>query len=65
MPSVAIKGGIFILATKVPEISPHSAPVAIEVRTPSNSGIPAQVRTIPVITAQNVISVPMDRLDPR
>ena len=59
-----MNGGIFSLAIRKPETAPQNAPVAIEARTPSHSGIPQLVRTTPVITAQKVISVPTERSMP-
>ena len=59
-----MNGGIFILAMKVPEHRPHSAPVAMAAITPSGSGMPRLVRTTPAMTAQNVIKVPTERSIP-
>jgi hypothetical protein len=38
MPSVAMNGGSFNLATKVPEKRPLTAPVAMAASTPVHSG---------------------------
>ena len=64
MPSVAMNGGIFSLAIRVPETAPQSAPVAIAATTPSHIGRPQLVSNTPDMTAQKVISVPTERSMP-
>ncbi len=64
MPSVAMNGGSFSLATREPEMAPLSAPVPIAARTPVHIGRCQSVRNTPHITAQKVISVPTDRSMP-
>src|ERR1700722_6291677 len=64
MPSVAMNGGIFALATSVPENAPQIAPVAIAATMPAHIGSCQYVRNTPAITAQNVISVPTERSMP-
>ncbi len=64
MPSVAMNGGMFIRLTSVPETRPQKAPIPIAPSTPSGNGRPQKVRMTPAVTAQNVISVPIDRSMP-
>jgi len=64
MLKVAMKGGSFIFAVKVPEMAPLKAPVAIAATTPVHIGNPQLVKTTPQMTAQKVISVPTERSMP-
>ena len=64
IPSVAMKGGIFILAMNVPEQRPQNAPAPIAAITPIGSGRPRFVSTTPAMTAQKVMSVPTERSIP-
>ncbi len=64
MPSVAMNGGIFALAIRMPLTVPTSAPAASAAGRPIHSGRPAWVTTRPMTTVQKVIVVPTDRSIP-
>ena len=64
MPSVAMKGGTFILAMMEPDTMPLAAPVRMPARMPSGRGMPMFVSTTPTTTAQKVMRVPTLRSMP-
>ena len=64
MPSVATKGGTFILETVSPLMRPASAPVATPPSRPREIGRPQLVITTPIITADRVMTLPTDRSMP-
>src|SRR5512139_1702009 len=64
MPSVATKGGIFILVTISPLNMPHNAPVTNPATIPTNTGICQIIMTCAVMTAENVMTVPTERSMP-
>ena len=64
MPSVAMKDGILSFAMSMPFTSPASAPVARPATTASGNGRCHTVANVPVITADRVITVPIERSMP-
>jgi hypothetical protein len=64
IPSVAMKGGIFNLAIRVPEITPLKAPMAIAATRPNHNGSCQSLKTTPAVTAVNVIRQPTERSMP-
>ncbi len=64
MPSVAMKGGILSFAIRIPLTIPASVPVTRPARVPSSTGRCQSVMNTPVITAERVITVPMERSMP-
>src|SRR6266403_3968569 len=64
MPSVAMKGGILSFAIRVPFTIPASVPVTRPARIPTGTGRCQLVMNTPVVTAERVITVPMERSIP-
>src|SRR5918994_591409 len=64
MPSVAMNGGSLKRAIRIPFARPHRPPIRMPPRMPSGSGSPAFVTMVPVITADNVMTVPIERSMP-
>ena len=63
-PSVATKGGTFILEIVTPLMRPASAPVAIPPAMPAGIGSPQLLISTPIMTADRVITVPTDKSMP-
>ena len=64
MPSVAMKGGTFILAMTKPLTRPQAPPASRPTTTPSGTGSPRSTMNTPVMTAEKVSTVPIERSMP-
>ena len=64
MPRVAMNGGRLKRATSVPLMAPITVPVAMPATMPMPQGRPRLVTKTPVMTADRVMTVPIDRSMP-